>query len=415
VVVAVVMAAFQASFLSRKPCEGLRIPFVFRRHHLLPKTHLQFKSVCVVCSVSEISQRERFSPADVLQEEEERNRRRSVAVFWDLDNKPPKAVRPYDAALRLRDTAAEFGNVVDMVAYANRHAFIYLPQWVREERQEKKKLDVLESKGLVKPLEPYVCNYCGRKCKTQLALKKHFKQLHERERSKRLTHLSHLKGKRRIKYKEKLADKEERYNDVAREILVPKVGYGLAGDLKRAGVFVKTVEDRPQAADEALIKHMTHYIHRGLECLCLVSDDSDFTNVLRLARLHRLQIIVVGETMTLSRHADISFSWEEVATGRAMGRAQGLASEAFEDRSNEEALRHEIQDDSDLYIAELQDDSDQNTGGTSKDLGLKSGFRVSAFSEEEDGEWDSELHSVEEANDQPFDYPDWWDEDEDSE
>jgi hypothetical protein len=217
-----------------------------------------------VCSVSEIAERERFSPDDVLQEEERSRRRRSVAVFWDLDNKPPKAVRPYDAALRLRDTAAEFGNVVDMVAYANRHAFIYLPQWVREERQEKKKLDVLESKGLVKPLEPYVCNYCGRKCKTQLALKKHFKQLHERERNKRMTHLSHLKGKRRIKYKEKLADKEERYNDVARGILVPKVGYGLAGDLKRAGVFVKTVEDRPQAADEALIKHMTHYIHRFL-------------------------------------------------------------------------------------------------------------------------------------------------------
>jgi hypothetical protein len=122
-----------------------------------------------------------------------------------------------------------------------------------------------------------------------------------------------------------------------------------------------------------------------------------------------LQIIVVGETMTLSRHADISFSWEEVATGRALGRAQGLASEAFEDQSNEEALRHEIQDDSDLYIAELQDDSDP--GETS----LKSGFRVSAFSEEEGGEWDNELHLVDEAIDRPFDYPDWWDEDEDSE
>jgi hypothetical protein len=43
---------------------------------------------------------------------------------------------------------------------------------------------------------------------------------------------------------------------------VPKKGYGLAPELKRAGVYVRTVEDRPQAADEALMKHMTVYINR---------------------------------------------------------------------------------------------------------------------------------------------------------
>lgn len=189
-------------------------------------------------------------------------RKRTVAVFWDLDNKPPKAVRPYDAARRLRDLASEFGLVVDMVAYANRHAFIYVPQWIREERQERKRLDVLERKGLVVAEEPYRCKFCGRMCKTNIALKKHFKQLHERERNKRLTHLNHLKGRKRKKLKEKLADKEHRYNQVAQQILVPKVGYGLATELKKAGVYVRTVEDRPQAADEALMKHIALYIHR---------------------------------------------------------------------------------------------------------------------------------------------------------
>jgi hypothetical protein len=190
------------------------------------------------------------------------DRQRSVAVFWDLDNKPPKAVAPYKAALRLRGLASEFGLVVDMVAYANRHAFIYVPQWIREERQERKKLDELERKGLVKAEQPYRCNFCGRTCKTHLALKKHFKQLHERERNKRLNHLNHLKGNKRLKYKEKLAEKEDRYKEVARNILVPKVGYGLAAELRRAGVYVRTVEDKPQAADEALMKHMSLYIER---------------------------------------------------------------------------------------------------------------------------------------------------------
>lgn len=199
---------------------------------------------------------------DSAEENEHVEEKRTVGVFWDLDNKPPKGVPPYRAAISLRDLASEFGLVVDMVAYANHHAFTYVPQWIRDERQERKRLNILEEQGALRPEEPYRCQYCGRKCETYLKLKKHFKQLHERERNKRVSHLNHLKGKKRQRYKEKLAEKEEKYQAIASQLLVPRQGYGLAPELKRAGVYVRTVEDRPQAADEALMKHMTVYINR---------------------------------------------------------------------------------------------------------------------------------------------------------
>ncbi|KAK9056471.1 hypothetical protein SSX86_023832 [Deinandra increscens subsp. villosa] len=34
-----------------------------------------------------------------------------VAVFWDLDNKPPRSVSPFDAAIRLKKAAESFGAV----------------------------------------------------------------------------------------------------------------------------------------------------------------------------------------------------------------------------------------------------------------------------------------------------------------
>ena len=83
-------------------------------------------------------------------EEAKQDGSRRVAVFWDLDNKPPKNVPPYDAAVRLVETAAGFGEVVDVAAYANRYAFTYLPLWVKEQRRERKQLDRLERAGIVK-------------------------------------------------------------------------------------------------------------------------------------------------------------------------------------------------------------------------------------------------------------------------
>ncbi len=61
------------------------------------------------------------------------------------------------------------------------------------------------------PREPYICGYCGCKCRTNEKLKKHFRDLHERERTKRMNRMDSMKGNRRLKYKASLAEKEERY------------------------------------------------------------------------------------------------------------------------------------------------------------------------------------------------------------
>eukprot|EP00249_Psilotum_nudum_P010720 c22719_g1_i1 orf=161-1444(+) len=241
-------------------------------------------------------------------------KKNTVSVFWDLDNKPPK-LSPYDAAVRLKETAAAFGDVVDMVAYANRHAFLQVPQWVREERRERREQDWLERRGMASVEAPYVCGLCGRKCKTNLDLRKHFKQLHEREREKRMNRLHTLRGKRKMRYVERIRLKNERYKDVARSVLIPKQGYGLAAELRRAGVYVRTVEDEPQAADIALKKHMVNSINRGIKCICLVSDDSDFSVLLTSARAKNLRTIVIGDTRALQRFADLWFPWDKVAQG----------------------------------------------------------------------------------------------------
>lgn len=329
----------------------------------------------LICSVYDTPDDVEASEESIVQIDEEVEKKRTVGVFWDLDNKPPNGVMPYKAAIRLRDLAGEFGLVVDMVAYANRHAFIYVPQWVRDQRKERKRLNSLEVQGIATPYQPYRCQYCGRKCDTYFKLKRHFKGQHERERNKRISHLKHLKGGKKQRYMEKLAQKEDKYQAIASQLLVPKLGYGLAPELRRAGVYVRTVEDRPQAADAALIKHMSVYINRGLETLILVSDDSDFTDILRLASMRNLQTIVIGDTMTLSRHADISFSWQEVASGRA----QMAAAEAHRQWTDKAAL-----------IKERQDDLDQHDQNHAEFVTMRPNSDVSAFTSSESIEWESD-------------------------
>ncbi|KAH7445361.1 hypothetical protein KP509_01G004500 [Ceratopteris richardii] len=238
----------------------------------------------------------------------------TVSVFWDLDNKPPKS-SPYHTALYLRHAASQFGDVMEIVAYANYHAFTHVPEWVREQRRERKQLNMLEQRGLVQPEKPYVCSLCGRKCKTNLLLKKHFKQLHEREHNKRMNRLNALKGKKKLKYREALSPKLERYKEAASPILVPKVGYGLESDLRRAGIFVKTVQYKPQAADIELKKQMVNSMHKGVKCICLVSDDTDFSSMLVDARALNLCTVVFGESRSLKRYADFWFPWGDVSQG----------------------------------------------------------------------------------------------------
>lgn len=244
---------------------------------------------------------------------------KKVVVLWDLDNKPPRGP-PYQAAVALKNVAEQLGHVVDVSAYANRHAFIHLPQWVQEERRERRRLDILERKGLATPSEPYVCGVCGRKCKTNLDLKKHFKQLHERERQKKLNRMRSLKGKKRKRFKERFIDGNQKYQEAAKTLVRPKVGYGLASELRRAGVFVKMVADKPQAADWAVKRQMQHSLTRGIDWLVLVSDDSDFADMLRKARDSNLGTVVIGDwDGALGRHADLWVPWVGVENGEVSG------------------------------------------------------------------------------------------------
>ncbi|KAG1359059.1 hypothetical protein COCNU_08G005050 [Cocos nucifera] len=57
-----------------------------------------------------------------------------------------------------------------------------------------------------------------------------------------------LKGKKRQRYRERFIAGNRKYEEAARELLTPKTGYGLASELRRAGVFLPSVEDKAQAA-----------------------------------------------------------------------------------------------------------------------------------------------------------------------
>ncbi|XP_076908665.1 uncharacterized protein LOC143565645 [Bidens hawaiensis] len=243
-----------------------------------------------------------------------------VAVFWDLDNKPPRSVSPFDAAIRLKKAAESFGPVRYKIAYANQHSFGYVPPVIREHRRDRRTLNQLENKGIVKPVDPYICRVCGRKFYNNEKLINHFKQIHEREHQKRVSQIELAKGSQRVKLVGKYSMKMEKYNNAARDILTPKVGYGLGDELKRAGYWVSVVSNKPQAANVALRNHMVDMMdRRQMECLILVSDDSGFVEVIKEARMRCLKTVVVGDSNegALKRASDAAFSWQEIISGKA--------------------------------------------------------------------------------------------------
>jgi len=139
-----------------------------------------------------------------------------------------------------------------------------------------------------------------------------------------MSQIESARGSRRVKLVAKYSMKMEKYKKAASAILTPKVGYGLADELKRAGFWVQTVLDKPQAADRALQSHIVDVMdHRRVECVVLVSDDSDFVDVIKEARLRCLKTVVIGDIDdgVLKRTADTSFSWEEILMGKAKKRA----------------------------------------------------------------------------------------------
>ncbi|KAI3785411.1 hypothetical protein L1987_44529 [Smallanthus sonchifolius] len=313
---------------------------------------------------------------------------KKVVILWDLDNKPPRGP-PYDAAMALKHIANHFGEVVDVSAYANRHAFIHLPHWVVQQRRDQRHQNILERKGVVTPSEPYICSVCGRKCKTKLDLTKHFKQLHVREREKKMNRMKSLKGKKRQRFKERFISGDHKYMEAARTLITPKVGYGLAAELRRAGVFVKTVEDKPQAADWALKRQMQHSMSRGIDWLVLVSDDSDFVEMLKRGRASNLGTVVVGDwDRALGRQADLWVPWNRVENGEITEDDLVIRSRSGESADFDEQT---------LDLDGVLDEIVRNRSGFNQS-------KISAFSEGEDEDDLSDYLSDSEDDDEEDDW-----------
>uniref|UniRef100_A0A0D9WMA7 C2H2-type domain-containing protein n=1 Tax=Leersia perrieri TaxID=77586 RepID=A0A0D9WMA7_9ORYZ len=267
----------------------------------------------------------------------------TVVVLWDLDNKPPRGP-PFPAAAALRDAASLLGRVVSVSAFANRHAFSHVPSWVADERRERRAMDRAERAGTAAaPPVPYSCAVCGRRFPTRPDLARHFRNLHQRERNKKLNRLRSLKGKKRQKFRKRFISGNTKYDDAARELITPKVGYGLASELRRAGVNVRTVSDKPQAADHALKRQVKHSVACGVDWLVLVSDDSDFTDTVRKARAADLRTVVVGDgCRALGSVADIWLPWNRVENGEVdeemlrSGRHMGFRDEDMGFRDEDE-------------------------------------------------------------------------------
>lgn len=253
-------------------------------------------------------------PVDPAKKPEAAQIPRKVAILWDLDNVRPQGPAA-EAVRQLRRLAEVHGEVVEFTATANRHAFDHVPEFISVERAGRKALDRLESLGHVVPGSPYVCPVCGARRKTNVLLKKHFKQLHERERAKKLKRLDDLRRKGGNKAKKFLLKNGK---DLAKrsaafgEVLGHKRGYGLKSQLEKLGVRVRTVSNRPQAADRALHKMWASVSKKGMSALVLVSDDGDFLSMISGAAERGVRTIVVGENSDgkLARHATEWVSWD---------------------------------------------------------------------------------------------------------
>jgi len=106
--------------------------------------------------------------------------------------------------------------------------------------------------------------------------------------------------------------------------------------------------------------------------LCLVSDDTDFVDVLKVARARSLRTVVVGDNAGgLKRFADAYFSWREVANGQARSEAVstlGLwkdddvlrqAEWSYKPKPSEASREEEKDDDEDFKAEELKVDDNE--------------------------------------------------------
>ena len=117
---------------------------------------------------------------------------------WDLDNKPPNSFPPFEAAVKLKTAPSSLGLLSQ---WWRMLIIMLLPSYLKlsGSREQKKLLNQLENKGVIKSVEPYFCKVCGRRFYNNEKLVNHFKQIHEREHQKRLNQIESARGSRRVK------------------------------------------------------------------------------------------------------------------------------------------------------------------------------------------------------------------------
>ncbi|KAK1284964.1 hypothetical protein QJS10_CPB20g01532 [Acorus calamus] len=277
----------------------------------------------------------------------------TVAIFWDLDNRPPKSLPPYDAALRLRSAASTFGRLRFSLAYGSPTALSYSPPLLPRLRRK-------DAAALTNRPVAHLCRVCGRRFYVHERLLRHFRDIHQREQSKRIAQLESARGRRRVHLVGKFAMKMEKYERAAREVLVPGSGYRFQDSIEEAGFRV--------FADDALRDDVTDALDRGVAgCLVIVSDGPGFADLLREARGRRVRTVVVGDEKdgALKRCADYSFSWAEVVSGKARSDAVSV-SRRWKDRDILQRLEwtHNRDIDSDIDLREyvVSEDSERGDG-----------------------------------------------------
>uniref|UniRef100_A0A3Q7JHR4 C2H2-type domain-containing protein n=1 Tax=Solanum lycopersicum TaxID=4081 RepID=A0A3Q7JHR4_SOLLC len=159
----------------------------------------------------------------------------------------------------------------------------------------KKARHLLEKSGVVKVEDPYICRVCGRRFYTNEKLVNHFKKM-------------------------------DKYKGAVRDVLTPKVGYGL---------------------------HLVDVMDK------------------RMARLRCLKTVVVGDSNdgALKRTADAAFSWQEIMMGKAKKEAVSVVGR-WKDRDVLKRLEwtYDPEVEKKLYYSEVEsDDSDGIFSGEDKE------------------------------------------------
>lgn len=341
----------------------------------------------------------------------------NVAIFWDLLTiKPPKAIPIYDAAVRLRLAASQFGPV--------RHSIAFCPPSLYE------RCLFPATQGKSFPTEPCVCGVCGRRFFDRPKLLAHFKELHQREHGKRLRRLESAKGARRVNLLASMAANMEKYRKAAAilfsasssKVIVPTRGgavYELADELRRAGVRVRRIPAGlpPDVVSRALTDHVGEVVHRrAAGCLVLVSADPELVRVVRDARACGIKTVVVGdldgrqggrgEGGMLKRLADAGFTWQEVLSGKARNEAPKVTGR-WKDKELLGRLewKYQLEEKHDADDADVHDDEDEDANNHEADVSLNQ-QNLSKCAVEADGNSDGRIFaSVWKTDDQRP----WWD------